>query len=169
MIGLLVVQALKIAGCGKVIAIDIDDAKLRVAAQLGADELVNSKVTDAPAQVRQMTDGRGADIAMEVVGATQPIQTAIDCTRKGGTVTLVGNISPKVDLPLQPVVTRQLKLLGSCASSGEYPVCIDLMARGAIRVEPLISAIAPLTEAPSWFKRLYGKEPNLMKVIIQPS
>ena len=43
------------------------------------------------------------------------------------------------------------------------------MARGAIRVEPLISAIAPLSEAASWFQRLYGKEPNLMKVIIKPS
>lgn len=169
MIGLLVVQALKIAGCGRVIAIDIDDAKLKVASQLGADALLNSKVVDAPAQVRELTEGRGADIAMEVVGATQPTQTAIYSVRKGGTVTLVGNIAPKVELPLQPVVTRQIRLLGSCASSGEYPICIDLMARGAIRVEPLISAIAPLSEAASWFQRLYGKEPNLMKVIIKPS
>jgi L-iditol 2-dehydrogenase len=169
MIGLLVVQALKLAGCGRVIAIDIDDAKLRTAAGLGADELVNSKAVDAPARVRELTDGRGADIAMEVVGATQPLQTALNCVRKGGTIVLVGNISPNVELPLQPVVTRQINLIGSCASSGEYPVCIDLLSRGAIRVDPLISAIAPLAEAPGWFQRLYGKEPNLMKVILQPS
>lgn len=169
MIGLLVIQALKLAGCGRVIAVDIDDAKLKAAAKLGADELLNSTAVDAPERVRQMTEGRGADIAMEVVGATQPLQTALNSTRKGGTVTLVGNISPKVELPLQPVVTRQIRLIGSCASSGEYPVCIDLLARGAIRVDPLISAIAPLADAPSWFQRLYGKEPNLMKVIVRPS
>jgi threonine dehydrogenase-like Zn-dependent dehydrogenase len=169
MIGLLVVQALKLAGCGRVIAVDIDDVKLRTAAGLGADELVNSKVVDAAERVRELTNGRGADVAIEVVGATQPIQTALNSVRKGGTVVLVGNVSPKVELPLQTVVTRQIKLIGSCASSGEYPVCIDLLASGAIRVDPLISAIAPLSEAPGWFRRLYGKEPNLMKVILQPS
>ena len=58
--------------------------------------------------------------------------------RKGGTVTLVGNLVPCVSMPLQMVVTRELSLLGSCASSGEYPVCIDLMTRGAVDVAPLI-------------------------------
>ncbi|MCW5980447.1 MAG: galactitol-1-phosphate 5-dehydrogenase [Bryobacteraceae bacterium] len=169
MIGLLVIQALKLAGCLRVIAVDIDDAKLAKAAQLGADELLNSTLTDAPARIRELTDSRGADVAMEVVGATQPLQTAIHSVRKGGAVTLVGNISPNVELPLQPVVTRQIRLTGSCASSGEYPVCIDLLARGAIRVDPLISAMTPLADAASWFQRLYGKEPNLMKVIVQPS
>jgi L-iditol 2-dehydrogenase len=57
---------------------------------------------------------------------------------------------------------------GSCASSGEYPACIGLLARGAIQVEPLISARAPLEDGPRWFERLYGREPNLMKVILQP-
>jgi L-iditol 2-dehydrogenase len=47
-------------------------------------------------------------------------------------------------------------------------VCIDLLARGAVRVDPLISAVAPLEEGPAWFQRLYNKEPNLMKVVLQP-
>jgi threonine dehydrogenase-like Zn-dependent dehydrogenase len=81
---------------------------------------------------------------------------------------LIGNISPKVELPLQSVVTRQIRILGSCASSGEYPACIGLLARKAIRVDPLISATAPLAEGAAWFKRLYGHDPNLMKVILQP-
>lgn len=88
--------------------------------------------------------------------------------RKGGALTLVGNLSPKVELPLQSVVTRQIRVTGSCASSGEYPACISLLARCAIKVAPLISAVAPLEEGPSWFRRLYGREPNLMKVILQP-
>jgi len=69
---------------------------------------------------------------------------------------------------LQSVVTRQIRLQGSCASCGEYPACIDLMSRGAIRVDPLISAVAPLSEGPSWFGRLYRHEPDLMKVILKP-
>ena len=63
-------------------------------------------------------------------------------------MTLVGNLAPQVELPLQAVVTRELTLAGSCASSGEYPACLDLMARGAVNVDPLLSAAAPLAEGP---------------------
>ena len=93
---------------------------------------------------------------------------AIEGVRRGGKVTLIGNLAPKVEIPLQIVVTRQLQLLGSCASAGEYPECIELMASGKINVEPLISATAPLDEGAAWFDRLYGREAGLMKVILQP-
>ena len=86
----------------------------------------------------------------------------------GGTVTLIDNIQPEVTLPLQKVVTRQLRLQGSCASAGEYPQAIALIASGKIKVAPLITAIAPLEEGPSWFERLHAREPSLMKVILTP-
>ncbi len=83
-------------------------------------------------------------------------------------MTLVGNLSPMVELPLQSVVTRQITLRGSCASNGEYPACIDMLARGAIDVSPLISAVVPLRDAAGWFERLHRQEPGLMKVIVEP-
>lgn len=168
MIGLLVVQALKKAGCGQVIAVDLEDHKLGLAAEFGADVGLNPSQCDVPKEITARTDGRGADLALEVVGATATVQTAIASVRKGGTVTLVGNLAPKVELPLQSVVTRQIRLQGSCASAGEYPACIDLLARGDIRVEPIISAKAPLEEGSEWFRRLYLREGNWMKVILQP-
>ena len=82
---------------------------------------------------------------------------------------LVGNLAPEVPFPLQAVVTRELTLVGNCASAGEYPRAIELIASGAIRVEPLISAVASLAEGPRWLERLYAGEPGLMKVILQPS
>jgi L-iditol 2-dehydrogenase len=102
------------------------------------------------------------------VGKTESIVTAIECVRKGGTVILVGNITPEVKLPLQKVVSRQLRLQGSCASSGEYPKAIDLMSSGEIQVKALITAVAPLAEGPQWFERLYAREPNLMKIVLTP-
>lgn len=168
MIGLLVIQAVRLAGCTRVIAVDPDNARLALAGKLGAAELLNPNDVDVPAAIRDLTAGRGADVALEVVGASQPFQAAVASVRKGGAVTLVGNIAPTVELPLQLVVTRQIKLIGSCASSGEYPVCIDLLASGAIKVEPLISAVAPLSDGPGWFERLYAREPGLMKVILRP-
>lgn len=169
MIGLLVVQTLRLAGCGKIIAVDLADNKLELAKQLGADVGLNPKTCNVPEEVARLTGGRGADAALEVVGATVTINTAIDCLRKGGSLTLVGNLAPKVELPLQKIVTRELSLYGSCASNGEYPACIELMSRGAIQVRPLISALAPLEEGASWFDRLYGGEEGLMKVILQPT
>ena len=169
MIGLLVIQALRLAGCNEVIAIDVDNGRLKLARELGASSTINSRETDATAAVLELTVGQGVDIAMEVVGNAPAIATAIGCVRRGGQVGLVGNVSPEVPLPLQVVVSRELTLLGSCASAGEYPRAIELVASGAIRVAPLITAIAPLADGPQWFERLYDREPGLMKVILKPA
>jgi L-iditol 2-dehydrogenase len=168
MIGLLVVQALRAAGCTRIIAVDIDDFKLERARELGADEGLNAKQVDVASAIAERTEGRGADLAMEVVGAAASVNTALSAVRKGGSVTLVGNLAPKVEMPLQAIVTRELSLFGSCSSAGEYPTCIELMARGEIQVRPLITATAPLEDGPAWFDRLYHQEPGLMKVILQP-
>ena len=84
-----------------------------------------------------MTHGRGADVAVEAVGISDTVQTAVSCVRKGGQVTLVGNLTPKIDFALQAAVTRELTIRGSCASSGEYAACLDMMARGTVNVDSL--------------------------------
>ena len=167
MIGLLTIQAAKAAGCGTVFAVDLDDTRLERAARLGADVTIKAK-DDVPAAVIGATDGRGADVAFEAVGAAEPIATAIESLRKGGTLTLIGNVTPRVDVDLQAIVTRELTLAGTCASSGEYPLCLDLLGRGVIKVDELVTAVAPLEDGPAWFERLYAREPGLMKVILQP-
>lgn len=168
MIGLLVIQAFRAFGCSHVLAVDLDPGRLEMARSLGADETYLATDPDLLKKVQAATDGHGPHIAVEVVGAQASILTAIEAVRRGGTVTIIGNLSPKVEIPLQTVVTKQLRLLGSCASAGEYPECIELMRTGAIRVDPLISAVAPLGEGPAWFDRLYAREAGLMKVVLQP-
>ncbi len=166
-IGLLVIQALRAAGAGRVIAVDVDEGKLALARRLGAEVALNPTAVDLPSEVRRLTEG-GADVALECVGATEPIRTAVACVRKGGSVVLVGNVSPGIQLPLQAVVTGELTLLGTCASNGEYPRAIELLRTGAIDVRPLITLVAPLADGPAMFERLHAREPGLMKVILQP-
>lgn len=168
MIGLLGIQALKAAGCRKVIAIDQVDEKLNLAMELGASLILNSTDPNIIQKIQSETNNRGADLVLEVVGIEPTVNLAIDCARKGGTVTLIGNLAPEVKLPLQKVVSRQLKLQGSCASAGEYPLCLELIASGKIKVDRLISKVAPLAEGNEWFHRLYNKEAGLMKVILKP-
>ncbi|AMV33880.1 Sorbitol dehydrogenase [Pirellula sp. SH-Sr6A] len=169
MIGLLCIQTLKLAGFAKIIAIDLEDEKLQLALKLGATHSVNPKKEDPVARVMQWTNGRGADASMEVVGAKPTVSTCFQVVRRGGSVTLVGNLTPAVELPLQTVVTRELSVFGSCASNGEIPQCIELLSSGAIQVQPLITATASLEEVPQWFDRLYAGEKGAMKVIVTPN
>ena len=166
MVGLLVVQALRIAGCGKIIAVDLEAPKLKLALALGADVSLKADECNVAEEVKSHTDGRGADVAAEVIGLSPTINTAVACLRKGGHLALVGNFRPSVEIPLQAVVSRQLTLAGSCASNGEYPACLDLLARKAINADALVSATPPLAEGAAWFKRLYDREPGLLKVIL---
>ncbi len=166
-IGLLVIQALRAAGTPRVIAVDVDEGKLELARRLGAELGLNPASADVPAEVRRRTEG-GAEVALECVGATEPIKTAVACVRKGGAVVLVGNVTPAIQLPLHAVVTGEITLLGTCASSGEYPRAIELLRTGKVDVRPLITTVAPLEEGPAMFDRLYAREPGLMKVVLQP-
>jgi L-iditol 2-dehydrogenase len=173
MIGLLILQAARASGCSRIFVTDVDATRIKLARSLGADAVIQGSVTDSSdesltSRIEQLTNGRGVDVTFEAVGRPETVAAAIDCTRKGGTVALVGNITPEVAIPLQKVVTRQIRLQGSCASAGEYPQAMEWIAAGKIKVAPLITAVAPLEDGPSWFARLYAREPNLMKVVLDP-
>jgi L-iditol 2-dehydrogenase len=169
MIGLLVIQALRRAGVQRIIAVDLAENRLALARELGATDALKSDAVDVAAEIMRLTAGRGADAAFEVVGSSATFNLALGVLRRGGSAVLVGNLSPKVEFPLQSVVTREITLHGSCASAGEYPLCLELIASGTIRVEPMISAVAPLADGPAWFERLSAPGGGrFMKVILTP-
>ncbi|WP_025225454.1 galactitol-1-phosphate 5-dehydrogenase [Fimbriimonas ginsengisoli] len=156
MIGLLVVQVLKAKGAGEIVAVDIDARKLELAIALGADSAQGSSI------------GMELDAAIEAVGITATVDMAIRSVRKGGNVSLVGNLSPKVEIPLQVAVTRELSIYGCCASQGDYEESLSLIASGAVKVDSMISARISLDQAPEYFDRLHRQEPGLMKVMVCP-
>jgi L-iditol 2-dehydrogenase len=168
MIGLCLVQVLRAAGCSRVFAVDLEPDRLELARRLGADVVLDPQKAGVAIEVAQATEGRGADVAFEAVGITGTVTTAIAAVRRGGTVTLVGNLSPRVEVPLQAVVTRQLRLQGSCSIAGEYPAALAMIERGVVNVDAMRSAVAPLAEGAAWFDRLYRKESGLLKVILKP-
>ncbi len=169
MIGLLTAQAARVAGCSPIFVADIDESRLRLAKEVGATATFCLSGDELTAEILRQTKGDGVDLVLEAVGRNETVTTAIDCVRKGGTVTLIGNIASTVTLPLQKVVTRQLRIQGSCASSGEYPEAMERIASGAIQVKPLITAVAPLEDGSRWFERLHAREPNLTKVVLRPT
>ncbi|MHB0875445.1 MAG: zinc-dependent alcohol dehydrogenase [Anaerolineae bacterium] len=168
MIGIMLVQALRAAGCSQIVALDLVPERLQMARGVGADAALLADAPDAIDEIGRLTAGRGADLVFEAVGAGTALQTAVAAARKGAQVTLIGNLAASVAMPLQAVVTRELTLYGSCQSAGEYPACLELMARGAIETDPLISAVAPLSEGAAWIERLHRGDPALIKVVLRP-
>jgi L-iditol 2-dehydrogenase len=153
MIGLLIVQVLRVFGASRIVAIDLDPAKVALAKSLGAThDTLDEQV----------------DVALEAVGITPTVTASINAVNKGGTVVLVGNLSPKVEIPLQSLVTRELNVFGTCGSQGEYPECLELIASGQVQVDPLITHRVGLEDAAEYFARLYKAEPGLMKVMVCP-
>jgi L-iditol 2-dehydrogenase len=168
MIGIFAVKLLVISGAGKIIALDTDPCKLKVALECGADYAFNPSGKDLSSEIASLTSSRGADISFEAAGTGESVSTVIDLTRKGGTVVLIGNTSKTVEFPLQTVVTRELRIQGSCAIRGEYDAVLSLLESRKLTVGDQISAVAPLSEGADWFSRLYRKEWKPGKVILVP-
>ncbi|MCE5348149.1 MAG: galactitol-1-phosphate 5-dehydrogenase [Bacteroidales bacterium] len=168
MIGTFILKLLNISGASSIIAIDISPKHLELAEKSGASHSFLSTDEKLNEKILTLTKNRGADIAFEAVGKSTSVNIAIDAIRKGGKAVLVGNISPEIDFPLQKVVTRELKVLGSCAIRGEYDVVLNLLETGKIKVDDQISVVAPLSEGDVWFNKLYRKEGELNKVILVP-
>jgi L-iditol 2-dehydrogenase len=167
-IGLFILQAAKLRGAKTTIACDINDFRLDLAKQVGADQCVNPRQGDLLKEVKSRTDDRGADVTFEAVGFAETFHQAISITKTGGTLVAVGNLTKAMEFNLQELVSRELTFTGSYASAGEFKTCIDLIASGRINVAPLVSEVLPLQEGPAAFARLLKAEENLLKIVLEP-
>jgi 2-desacetyl-2-hydroxyethyl bacteriochlorophyllide A dehydrogenase len=167
-IGIFILKLLRISGPSVIIAIDNNPQRLELAALAGADKTFLPDDENLEPEILAMTNNRGADISFEAVGKSETVGLAIDTLRKGGKAVLIGNICPSITFPLQKVVTRELKVLGSCAIRGEYETVLNLIETGKINVDDQISAIVPLAEGAEWFNKLYRKAQDMKKIILVP-
>ena len=149
-IGLFVVQALRIKGCQKIMIMDTDSDRVDIALKYGVS----------------LYNGELVDVSFEAVGITDTVNLAITKVRKGGQVVLIGNVSPTVTAPLQDIVTGEKKIMGSCASAGEYPEVISHFAKKTLNAEHLITRIAPFKDGEKWFKSLLEKKGKDVKIVL---
>ncbi len=165
-IGLLTLQVVKSFGAGQIIAVDIDDSRLELAKRNGATAVVNSKDSNALEQILCLTHNKeGVDIAIDATGIDMTVNMCIKSVHLDGSVILIGNVMPKIEFPLQYVVTHQISLFGSCASAGEYPQCLALISSGKVEVDSMISKIIPLVEGDKWMNKIYNHEDGLTKIV----
>lgn len=146
-VGLNVIQGAKHAGAERVIAVDMVDGKLATAKKFGATHTVNPSAGDALGQVMELTGGRGADVAFEVIGLGATIEQAIQMTRRGGQAVIVGvpsfdtmlTINPAMDLLVQEKQIRGC-WYGSSNVHRDVPKLVGLYQSGELMLDELMSA-----------------------------
>ena len=162
-IGLLTLQVVRALGAKRVIAVDISEDRLHTARENGASACVDSSDPRAAEMIREAAGG-GVDIAFDATGIDATVNLCVESVKTGGYVVLIGNVAREVRIPLQKVVTGQISLLGSCASAGEYPQCLELIASGKVNVDAMISKVVPLRDGDLWMNRIYNREKGLTKI-----
>jgi succinate semialdehyde reductase (NADPH) len=140
------------------VAIDLADDKLDLARRLGATATVNASSVDAVEAVREVTGGKGVDVAFEALGSPATVETAIDVVDDGGRAVLVG-IAPVGSLAtfdITRVVRRTIRILGSYGARArtDMPLALDLVARGLVHVDELITDRFPLEETARAYEAL---------------
>jgi len=145
-VGLNAIQGARIAGAQTIIAVDIDDAKLDLARQLGATETVNSRTGDATEAVRDLSGG-GVDHAIEALGDEETMQLAVSVTARGGQAVLVGMapIDARIALDALTMTLEERGVRGSWYGSArplvDFPLLVELYQSGELRLDPLIDRI----------------------------
>jgi 2-desacetyl-2-hydroxyethyl bacteriochlorophyllide A dehydrogenase len=167
-IGLFAIQAAKVKGAGKVIALDVREERLAFARKLGADITINPSQGDVKAEMQRLVGRADVDAVLEAVGTPAAVDLGFKIVRRGGHLTLIGNVTPQVTVNLQDLIMRELNIRGSFAIAGEYRAVLDLMAQGRIQAKPLISQTRPLSEGQAAFDILHKGDPKLFKIVLHP-
>ncbi len=154
----------RLAGAGKVIAVDVDPKKLSGVYDFGATDVVNAREADPVTAVRELTGGFGADVVIEAVGRPETFQQAFYARDLAGVVVLVGVPTPEMmlDLPLIDVFARggaiKPSWYGDCLPGRDFPMLVDLHQQGRIDLGQFVSERIRLDEVESAFEKMHRGE-----------
>ncbi|XXG43214.1 hypothetical protein AAC387_Pa01g3300 [Persea americana] len=142
-IGLVMMLAARAFGAPRIIIVDVDDYRLSVAKDLGADQFVkvSTSIQDVDAEVGEIQKAMGVqvDVAFDCVGFGKTMSTALNATRAGGKVCLVGMGHSEMTVPLTPAAAREVDIVGVFRYKNTWPLCLELLKSGKIDVKPLIT------------------------------
>ena len=157
-VGLNVIQIAAAFGASQVIAIDVSDEKLAMAARVGATDLVNARTANASERVRDLTDGRGVDVAFEALGRPDTFTQALDVVGDGGRMVAVGIAPGRTSAPVEitRLVRRGLRIIGSygARTRADMPEIIRLAARGTFKPAAIVTRRYGLDEADAAYQAL---------------
>jgi S-(hydroxymethyl)glutathione dehydrogenase / alcohol dehydrogenase len=163
-VGQSVIQGARIAGAGRIFAVDPVELKRKTAEQQGATDLVDPGAGDPVGQVQALTGGRGVDYAFEVIGLPETVVQAYTMTRRGGTTVVVGmpRMDSQVTLPGFQLFYDEKKLLGCVYGSAQvrrdFQRLIGLIETGRLDVGSMVSARIGLDDVNDAFRAMEAGE-----------
>jgi len=165
-LGVHVLKLAKILKAGKIIAVDVSDEKLKLAKRLGADETINAVAEDPAERMKEVTDGRLADVVVDLVGAGT-IEKAIDCVGKGGRMVLVGIGQKEMRIsPYKTIIGKEMDLIGvNDHLSTELVQLIRLVGSGKLDLSDSVTHRVSLDDINSGFEILEKKIENPIRVV----
>lgn len=168
-IGLLTLQVARAAGAREVYVVETVPGRARRALELGATAVFDPTATDVAREVHLRTEGVRLDGTFECVGSAAALQTAMNLTRRGGCVVLVGIPTAPAEFAFARVISHEKTIVGSIAYTDEFPIALGLMAQGKIRTEPLLTGKLPLADLLGGFRRLVEDPAEHVKLLVSPS
>ncbi|WP_211229784.1 2,3-butanediol dehydrogenase [Olivibacter sitiensis] len=164
-IGLLTIQAVKAAGASKIIAIDVSEARLKKAEEVGATHVINGKDTDLVDQIKEITGARGVQYGFEVAGVQPTFTNLMKSLRNGGTCVIIALFAKPLEVDAFDIAVRELKIIGCLAYKNIFPEVIQLINEGKMDVAKLISNKIKLDDiVDKGFEALLGG--NEIKVLV---
>lgn len=166
-IGLIHLQLAKRAGAGRVIVVEVNDVRLKLAEKLGADLTVNPSKEDVTEVINSLLRGKAVEAAIDAAGGSKSLTSALKCLEPGGRLLVFGVASEEDIWCIKPydIYKRELTIIGSFINPYEMDAALNLLASGAIDVKPLISHIINLGDLEKALKR---EIPNTIKILVKP-
>jgi L-iditol 2-dehydrogenase len=165
-VGLLSFQFAKALGAGRVFVVGRRH-RLQLAKKMGALS-IDYEAGDPVKQVKDQTEGKGVELAIDCAGTVQSVQQAVAMARKGGRVVLNGFPPAPVELPITQIVMDEKDLLGVRADPNTCEEAIPLIANGSVKITPMITHIFPLEEFEKALKIFSERLEGAVKVVVKP-
>ncbi len=155
----------------RVIAMDTSAGALNRAQEAGAEHWLNPAESDVPKVVRALTDGIGADCALEFVGRAETVTTALKCLKRGGRAVVVGVGPERVTLPpLQAFVGNELSVVASLGfHRADLERILEMVAAGAVSLQGSVNESVPLSEINAALRRVMERKGDSVRLVVLPN
>ena len=167
-IGLVSMMALKAEGVSRVYGVDVMKNRLEKAMELGADGVINGREADAVAKIMELTDGRGCDLVIETAGTEITTRQAINMTKKGATIVLVGySSSGEMTLPVSTALDKELTFKTVFRYRHIYPMAIDAVASGRVNLKGIVTDVFDFDDLQNAMDRSISDKANIVKAVVK--
>lgn len=167
-IGLILVQIARLYSTRRIIAIDISKHRLSIAKYFGADVLINPERDDPIGIILSETDGLGVDVAIDAAGRVETYQNCIQAVRKRGNVMALGFSDTTIPFDMKSLIYREISIIGCTAYTHESRRSIELLNKGALRVQSIVTRQFPLEQTQRAFETAANPSEKNIKVMLIP-